>query len=171
TDTTLVHELYWIFVVPFADQRDSALYGPEDLDRARLVLAEHLREDTVQPRLTRDRLGRQAVVAREHRDAHAEPLERRDDAFRLRLRHVGDGDHAEDLTGEGDVDHRLALGGEPLDTRGEDVHVDPARVHQRPVAEQHATVRRHRVDPLARYRRELAHRRQRKPALLGARDD
>src|SRR2546430_11909763 len=47
-------------------------------------------------------LFRSPMVAREHRDAHAEPFECGDGARRVGLQHVGGGDHAEKPTGEGE---------------------------------------------------------------------
>src|SRR5439155_113949 len=128
-------------VDPVADHRDAAPLRLEGPDLARLVLGKHHGEHAVQARLARDRLGRQAVVAREHRDAHAEAPEGRDGARRVGLRHVGGGDHAEEPTSEGEVDGRLALGGELPDPPGEEPHVDPASLHQRSVAEEHANTR------------------------------
>ena len=54
---------------------------------------------------------------------------------------------------------------------GEGAHVDPACVHHRPVAQEHAAVGRHRIDALAGHGDELADRRQREPTLLGEAND
>src|SRR5439155_1063975 len=108
---------------------------------ARLVFGEHLREHPVQARLARDRFGRQTVVAREHRHAHAEPLERRDGARRVGLQHVGGGEHAEEPAGERQVDDRFAVGGELPDAAPRPAATMIAVGVASPIAQGHAITR------------------------------
>ena len=106
-----------------------------------------LGEDAVHPGPTGDSLGGRSGVAGEDENRETAPLQRGHGRGRLGPQHVRRGQKAEGAAAEREVDRGLPLGRERLRARTEGADVDAAGVHQRPVPEEDATVRRHRVDP------------------------
>jgi hypothetical protein len=78
----------------------------QPLHHGALLLRQHLGLDLGDPEPLRDRLGGGAIVAREHDDAHALHVQRREGRRRRRLDRIGDGDQPHDLAIARDVHHR-----------------------------------------------------------------
>ena len=126
----------WSVVHAVTDHADLLALRLEFLDLARLVAGQHVGEHSVDSHALCDAFGRALVVSGQHHDLDAPGAQRLDRFHGGRSYSIGDGDQADDLAADCEVNDRSAGALQFLGFCAELAKVDLVLRHQQLVAEQ-----------------------------------